>query len=134
MWLNMNRKLFRQLEHQFGGNWSCSCQTPFDLERFEILSETESSILAHYACPNCGKEQMIAAAIGGAVASTFQTDLLANEAKRLLRAEKISADDVLDIREEIENFDSRRLRSLLREAQALEQEIEVGALLSFPTD
>lgn len=130
----MNRKLFRQLEQQFGGNWSCSCHTPFDLERFEILSETDSSILAHYACSNCGKEQMIAAAIGGAVASTFQTDLLANEAKKFLRGEKVTSDDVLDLRFEIQNLDGRKLKGLVNEAQELEQEIEVGALLSFPTD
>lgn len=131
---SMNRKLFRQLEQQFGGNWSCSCHTPFDLERFEILSETDSSILAHYACSNCGKEQMIAAAIGGAIASTIQTDLLANEAKKFLRGEFITADDVLDLRGEVQQLDSRRLKSLVKEVQTLDQEIEVGALLSFPTD
>ena len=131
---NMNRKLFRQLENQFGGNWSCSCHAPFDLERFEILSETDSSILAHYACPNCGKEQIIAAAIGGAIASSLQTDLLANEAKKFLRGEKITADDVLDVRGEVKGFDNRKLKSLIKEAQGLDQEIEVGALLSFPTD
>ncbi|OGY28314.1 MAG: hypothetical protein A3F33_00425 [Candidatus Woykebacteria bacterium RIFCSPHIGHO2_12_FULL_43_10] len=130
----MNRKLFRQLEQQFGGNWSCSCQTPFDLERFEILSETESSILAHYACPTCNKEQMIAAAVGGAVASTLQTDLLAHEAKKFLRGEFISSDDVLDLRGEIRKMDFRKLKSLVKESQISEQEIEVGALLSFPTD
>src|SRR3989338_5374250 len=100
----MNRKLFRQLEQQFGGNWSCSCHTAFEWERFEILSETPSSILAHYACPGCGKEQMIAAAIGGAIASTFQTDLLANEAKKFFRLQHIDADDVLDLRAEIKDF------------------------------
>ena len=93
----MNRKLFRQLEQQFGGNWSCSCHMPFDLERFEILSETDTSILAHYACPSCNKEQMIAAAIGGAIATTIQTDLLANEAKKFFRLQHIDADDVLDL-------------------------------------
>ncbi len=130
----MNRKLFRQLEQQFGGSWSCSCQTPFDLERFEILSETETSILAHYACSNCGKEQMIAAAVGGAVASTLQTDLLANEAKKFFASAAISSDDVLDLRSEIRALDNRKIRNLAKATQINEQEVEVGALLSFPTD
>lgn len=94
----------KQLEQQFGSQWACSCRTPLDLTRFEVLSESETALLAHYTCPVCGREQIVAVAAGEGVTSNVQTDLTAAEASKLLSAEPVSADDVLDIREELKKF------------------------------
>lgn len=110
----MNKKLMKQFEQQFGGQWLCTCKTPLDPNRFEILSETQTSILVHYSCPVCGKEQMLAAAISNEAASPNQSDLLEQESKRFLKSIALSGDDVLDIREEFRSLKLRNLKLLLK--------------------
>lgn len=103
----MNRKLLKHLEQQFGGNWSCACRTPFDPGRFEILTESQDSFLAHYICPVCGREQMLAAAL-----SNEETVKATPQAA--LKAEVLSSNDVLDIRTEIKRLPLKSLRTWLK--------------------
>lgn len=123
----MNRKLLKHLEAQFGSNWSCACRTPFDPGRFEILEEKPDSFLAHYICPVCGREQMLAATTGN------------EEAVTTVRAEKnggLSSDDVLDIRSEIRRAPLRKLKTLLKGGQKaqLTAATDVDTLLRFSKD
>ena len=61
----MNKKVIRQFAEQFGKEWECQCRAPFGVASLEIISESDTSLLAHYICPNCGREQMLAASITG---------------------------------------------------------------------
>jgi len=93
----MDKKLIRQFVEQFGREWECSCKTPFGMSSLEIVSETEEALLAHYVCPNCGREQMLAASISEErymLESTLQT----------IYSGQLSSDDVLDIHEEVKNM------------------------------
>jgi hypothetical protein len=111
----MDKRLIRQLEQQFGSQWACSCRTPFDFSFFEIISETDNTLLAHYSCPACGNEQMIAIAGSGDITSNIQTDLTPTEARKLLTFEVINANDVLDIREELKEIRGAELKNLRQE-------------------
>ena len=59
----MSKKVVKQFEEQFGKEWRCQCKADFRPGNLEILSESVNSLLAHYRCPECGREQMLAAAI-----------------------------------------------------------------------
>lgn len=103
----MNRKLLKQLQQKFGSSWSCSCKAPLDPTKFEILTETEGTIIANYICPNCNREQLIHAALeeGGNTLG----ELAGAEIKRFVSLGPISADDVLEIREEIRHLKEESL-------------------------
>jgi hypothetical protein len=121
----MNRKLLKHLQQQFGGNWSCSCRTPFDPARFEILTENPQSFLAHYICPVCGREQMLAAAL-----SHEDVKLpAATQPKKTGLA--LSSNDVLDIRGEIKKTPARKLKSWLRTRSDNLSVTDVDTLLKF---
>ena len=123
----MNRKLLKQLEQQFGGNWACACRTPFDPGRFEIITENQDSFLAHYICPVCGREQMLAAALKGEE-KTKVASLPIN-----LRGSAISTNDVLDIRNEIKKAPLNKIKNWLRVSQkeASSGQTDVDTLLRF---
>lgn len=101
----MNKKVIRQFAQQFGKEWECLCKAPFGVTNLEIISESDTSLLAHYICPNCGREQMLAASITGEkIMDELQT----------ISVNQISSDDVLDIREELKTMRPNSLRGLLR--------------------
>jgi hypothetical protein len=123
----MNRKLLKHLEKQFGGNWSCSCRTPFDPTRFEILTENQDSFLAHYICPVCGREQMLAAALS-------TEDVVKNPPSVSLKSEALSTNDVLDIRAEVRKAPIKKIKSWLkanRKETASAAATDVDTLLRF---
>ncbi len=126
----MNRKLLKQLEQQFGGNWACACRTPFDPGRFEIITENYDSFLAHYICAVCGREQMLAATIKGEEKTRITPLPLS------LRAEAISTNDVLDIRAEIKKAPLNRIKSWLktRPKEVSGASTDVDTLLRFSKD
>ena len=95
----MNRRLLRQLQQKFGANWACSCKAPLDPTKFEILTETEGTIIASYICPNCNREQLIHAALEDS--STNVGEFSESEMKRFATLGPVTADEVLDIRGEI---------------------------------
>ena len=98
----MNKKIIRQFAEQFGKEWECTCKAPFGVASLEVLSESETSLLAHYICPSCGREQMLAASITG---EKTMEELSA------INFNQISADDVLDIRAEIKAMRPGSLKS-----------------------
>lgn len=104
----------KEFEQQFSGHWSCLCQTPLDPGRFEVLSETQTSILVHYSCPVCGKEQMLAAAFSSETSNSVVSELEEHEVKKFFNRTAVSSDDVLDIREEVRQFSPKRFKSLLK--------------------
>lgn len=103
----MNRKLLKQLQQKFGSSWACSCKAPLDPTKFEILTETEGTIIANYICPSCSREQLIHAALEETNATTGE--LVASELKRFISLGPVSADEVLDIREEIKHLREKSL-------------------------
>lgn len=103
----MNKKILRQFEEQFGKEWECSCKTPFGVSSLEIISESSNSLLAHYVCPNCGKEQMLAASINS------EKELLKEELTMILGS-PLTSDDVLDIRQEVAKMKLGTVKNLYR--------------------
>jgi hypothetical protein len=95
----MNRKLLKQLQQKFGSSWACSCKAPLDPTKFEILTETEGTIIANYICPSCNREQLIHAALEET--NDQIGELASSEVKKFISLGPISADEVLEIREEI---------------------------------
>jgi hypothetical protein len=100
----MDKKFLKNLEDQFGGYFVCSCSAPFDKNRFEVVKETESSLVAHYTCARCGRDHVIFYGLGAALAASIQTDMEAHEAKKFLSAQPVSADDVLEVRDYFMKF------------------------------
>lgn len=100
----MDKRFLKHLEEQFGGSFTCSCQAPFDKSRFEIVKETDSSLVAHYTCVRCGRDHVIFYALGAALAATIQTDMEPHEVKKFMSDAPISADDVLEVRDFFQNF------------------------------
>lgn len=105
----MKKSLVKQFEEQFGKEWVCTCQAPFEPKSLEIISENKNSLIAHYTCPNCQKEQMLAAAIRASEKDTEAPTI------RLPR-NIISADDVLDIKAEVRAMRLNTIRNLDRKA------------------
>jgi hypothetical protein len=103
----MNKKIIRQFEEQFGREWECSCKQPFGLSNLEIISESNNSLLAHYICPQCGKEQMLAASIS-------EEKQIIEEEISSLQTNQITSDDLLDIRKEIQQMKLAGVRALYR--------------------
>ncbi len=99
----MNKKVIRQFAEQFGKEWECQCKAPFGVASLEIISESDTSLLAHYICPNCGREQMLAASITGEKIMDELSATVFNQ---------ITSDDVLDIREELKTLKPNALKSL----------------------
>lgn len=102
----MNKKILRAFEEQFGKDWECTCKQRFDITNLEIISETASSLLAHYICSQCGKEQMLAASI--AIETMGTEDIIS------LPNNQITSDDVLDIQQEVKSFKLSSIRALYR--------------------
>jgi hypothetical protein len=100
----MDRKFLKHLEDQFGNYFVCSCSAPFDRTRFEVVKETDSSLVAHYTCARCGREHVMYYGLGAALAATIQTDMEAHEVKKFLDSQVISADDVLEVRGYFKKF------------------------------
>lgn len=103
----MNKKVMRNFVEQFGKEWECTCKEPFKVENLEIISETDHSLLAHYICPVCHVEQMLAASI------SEEKDMLENNLQTL-NFNSLSSDDVLDLREEIKSIKLTNVRALYR--------------------
>jgi hypothetical protein len=102
----MTKKTIRQFAEQFGKDWQCSCKAPFGPSSLDIISESENSLVAHYTCPSCGREQMLAASIS--------SDKQTGEEAPLITSGILTADDVLDIREEIKSMKPASVRGLQR--------------------
>jgi hypothetical protein len=100
----MDKKFLKHLEDQFGGYFVCSCSAPFQKDRFEVVKESESSMVAHYTCPRCGREHVLFYGLGAAVAASIQTDMEPHEVKKFLGSGPISADDVLEVRNYFKKF------------------------------
>ena len=100
----MTKKILRQFAEQFGKDWRCSCRAPFGVANLDIVSESDNSLVAHYVCPECGREQMLAASI-----SSDRT-----ESTTAFAPTQLTADDVLDIRDEIRSMKQAAVRALAR--------------------
>lgn len=100
----MDKKFLKHLEDQFGGYFVCSCSAPFQKDRFEIVKESDSSLVAHYTCPRCNREHVLFYGLGAAVAASIQTDMEAHEIKKFLASSQVSADDVLAVRDYFSKF------------------------------
>jgi hypothetical protein len=100
----MDKGFLKHLEEQFGSYFVCSCGAPFDKTRFEIVKESESSLVAHYTCARCQREHVLFYGLGAAVAAVVQTDMEPHEAKKFLGATSISADNVLEVRDYFRKF------------------------------
>ena len=103
----MNKKVMRSFVEQFGKEWECSCKEAFKVENLEIISETDHSLIAHYVCPSCSVEQMLAASI------SEEKDMLETNLQTLT-VNSLTSDDVLDIREEVKTAKLGSIRSLYR--------------------
>lgn len=105
----MNKKVVRQFEEQFGKEWRCQCRAVFKPGNLEILSESANSLLAHYQCPSCGREQMLAAAIS----ESEETDESVSKSDKLIKLPKttITTDDVLDIKMAVRKFRVSTIKS-----------------------
>lgn len=99
----MNKKVIRQFAEQFGKEWECQCRAPFGVSSWEIISESDTSLLAHYICPNCGREQMLAASITGEKSM---------DELRTVNINQITSDDVLDIRQELKAMKPNSIKGL----------------------
>jgi hypothetical protein len=127
----MDRKFLKHLEEQFGGYFVCSCQAPFDRSRFEIVKESESSLVAHYTCARCGREHVLFYGLGAAVAASIQTDMEPHEVKKFLAAAPISADDVLEVRHFFKKFKGN-FKSTFK-VREIPEAGGSGAIFSVPT-
>jgi len=105
----MKKSLVKQFQEQFGKEWVCTCQAPFEPNSLEIISENKNSLIAHYVCPNCQREQMLAAAIRHGE----KTELVADPQIRLPQT-SVSADDVLDIKQELKSVKFSNIKNLDR--------------------
>lgn len=103
----MNKKVMRAFVEQFGKEWECACKEPFKVENLEIISETDHSLIAHYVCPSCSIEQMLAASISEDK-DMYEPNL------QILAVNSLTSDDVLDIREEVKSVRLSSIRSLYR--------------------
>ena len=128
----MSKKLLNSLEQSLGSKWSCICRSAYDLSALEIISETETTLVAHYTCPSCQRQQVIAAAIGGAVATTIQTDLMPHEAKKFLTSNNITCDDVLEIKQGIKKSNGNLKNLLGKENPAQKSSADVEIFVSPP--
>ena len=106
----MSKKVLRQFEEQFGKEWKCQCKATFKPGNLEILSESASSLLAHYQCPNCGREQMLAAAISESEETSEPISKTENMIK--LPEATISTDDVLDIKVAVKKMKFSAIKAL----------------------
>lgn len=106
----MSKKVLRQFEEQFGKEWKCQCKATFKPGNLEILSESASSLLAHYQCPNCGREQMLAAAIS----DSEETSEPISKTENMIKLPKatISTDDVLDIKVAVKKMKFSAIKTL----------------------
>jgi len=105
----MKQRFIKYFEEQFGREWSCSCKTSFDPAYLDVISETDNTLLAHYSCPVCQKEQMLAAVI--------REDLTRKENSNLSASVKLpignlTSDDLLDIKDEISKIKTRGIQRL----------------------
>lgn len=125
----MKRSLVKQFEEQFGKEWVCTCKTPFEPKALEIISENRNSLIAHYVCPSCQREQMLAAAIRhNSKEETIKTP------KIRLPQTAITADDVLDIREELAKIQTVGIKALdRRRAVSKRLSIEADNII-FPSE
>ena len=103
----MNKKVMRSFVEQFSKEWECSCKEGFKVENLEIISETDHSLIAHYVCPSCSVEQMLAASIS-------EEKVMYEGSLQTLLQNQLTSDDVLDIREEIKHFKLTNVRALYR--------------------
>ena len=103
----MNKKSMRSFVEQFGKEWECACKEPFKIENLEIISETDHSLIAHYICPRCSVEQMLAASIS-------EESSMLEQSLQTLIVNSLNSDDVLDIREELKNIKLQSIRNLYR--------------------
>ncbi len=110
----MTKKTIRAFASQFGKEWQCSCKAPFKMANLEVVSESENSLVAHYTCPKCGREQMLAASISN--------DHQHNVEMPLLASSQLTADDVLDIRDEVRVMKQAAIRTLQRRTSKKERQ------------
>lgn len=99
--------MLKQFEEQFGKEWVCTCTEPFKASALEIISENKNSLIAHYTCPNCSREQMLAAAVRASERR------LEGPTVRLPQT-SITADDVLDIKQELKSLKFAPIKNLDR--------------------
>ena len=97
----------RNFVEQFGKEWECACKESFKIENLEIISETDRSLIAHYICPKCSVEQMLAASIS-------EESSMLEQSLQTLTINALTSDDVLDIREELQNVQLQGIRNLYR--------------------
>jgi hypothetical protein len=99
----MDKNFLRHFEEQFGSSFVCPCSATFDRSRFEIVKETDISLVAHYTCARCGREIVCLYGLG-ALAVQTKTDLEPHEVKKFIGGSPISADDVLEVRDYFKKF------------------------------
>lgn len=75
------------------------CNSNYFPEKLEILEEQGNTFLAHLSCNNCGSNLIIrvVASPHGLIGTATLTDLLAEEVLNFNESEVISANDILDL-------------------------------------
>lgn len=101
----MKKDVFKQFEDQFGSEWKCGCGSSFESEWVEVVSKTQSTLLARYSCQICGREQIFA------ISSGIENELLEIPAIEAPNR-SINSDDVLDIRKEAKRIGFTQIKSL----------------------
>lgn len=101
----MKEDVFKQFENQFGSEWKCGCGSSFESEWVEVVSKTQSTLLARYSCQICGREQIFA------ISSGTENELLETPVIEVPNR-SINSDDVLDIRKEAKKIGFTQIKSL----------------------
>jgi len=124
----MSKKVVKQFEEQFGKEWRCQCKAEFRPGNLEILSESVNSLLAHYRCPECGREQMLAAAISE---SEDPIEPITKQGPMIkLPKTTISADDILDIKLAVQRMKFSSIRSLSSQKSKRKSAVTVSKVAS----
>ena len=101
----MKEDVFKQFENQFGSEWKCGCGSSFESEWVEVVSKTQSTLLARYSCQICGREQIFA------ISSGTENELLETPVIEVPNR-SINSNDVLDIRKEAKKIGFTQIKSL----------------------
>ncbi len=87
----------------------CSkCKSRFTKEELQYIGEENGGTILHISCGTCRQNMLVSTLKkdGGIICQGMITDLSLDDAKRMLKAGKVSIDDVLSIHEalQLDNF------------------------------
>lgn len=121
--------MVKQFEEQFGKEWRCQCKADFRPGNLEILSESVNSLLAHYRCPECGREQMLAAAISESE-EPIEEPITKQGPMIKLPKTTITADDILDIKQAVSKMKFSSIRSISHQKSKRKSTVTVSRVTS----